>query len=71
MIWALLGVWALWLAGVLFSLTVGVFDGRFGTLSAGVDALLEAFIWPLVLLPWREWRADFKPGAHRARTVAS
>lgn len=54
-----------WLAGVCFSLVAAVSDGRFETRSAAEDAVREALIWFLVLLPWREWLASSPPGRHR------
>ena len=60
-----LGVLA-WLVGVLFSLVVSMLDHRFESRYEAEDALREALIWFLVLLPWREWLRSGTPGRHRS-----
>lgn len=55
-----------WVLGVFFSLVAAWFDRRFETRSAAEDAVREALIWYLVLLPWREWLPSASPGKHRS-----
>lgn len=63
------GMSGLWSLGVLFSLVAAMFDGQMATPMLRQDALTAAAIWPLVLLPWRDWLGSSRPGSHRRVTA--